>query len=85
MSGAKRSQRSDPLEATRERAKRRAQHTAQRTAEEAKEELGRLAFETLETYFPEQAEARQRQSRWQVLLVGVALGFLLRHVMGRRS
>lgn len=85
MSGAKQSGTRDQLQATKERAKRRAQTTAQLKADEAKEEFGRLAFDTLEDYFPEQAEARRRQNRLQLIMVGVAVGFLIRHFLSRGS
>lgn len=85
MSGTKQSGTRDQLQATRERAKQRAQATAQLKADEAKEEFGRLAFDTLEEYFPEQAKARRRQDRLQFIMVGVAVGFLLRHLLSQGS
>lgn len=85
MSGAKQSGTRDQLQATKERTKRRAQTTAQLKADEAKEELGRLAFDTLEEYFPEQAKAKRQQNRLQLIMVGVAVGFLIRHFLSRGS
>lgn len=85
MSGATQSGTRDRLQATRERAKRRARVTAQLKADEAREELGRLAFDTLEDYFPEQARARRRQNRLQLIVVGVVVGFLVRHLLSQRS
>lgn len=71
------------LEANQSRTKERARRTAQRKADEAKEEFGRLAFETLEEYFPEQARERRSGERLEVLAVGVAAGFVLGYLLGR--
>lgn len=71
------------LEANQSRTKERARRTAQRKADEAKEEFGRLAFETLEEYFPEQARERRRRNGLQLLGVGLAVGFLLGFLLGR--
>lgn len=71
------------LEPAKEQAKERAQVTAQQTAEDARTELGRLAFEVLEAYFPEEAKSRRRENSLAMLAVGVLIGFLLRHVASR--
>jgi len=61
------------LESAQTEAKVRARRPAQQTADEARSELGEWAFETLEEYFPEEAQQRRRQERVTVL-VGAALG-----------
>lgn len=66
-----------------EQTQERAQHTAERTTSEAREEVGRRAFETLEQFFPEQAASRNQRNRVLPLLLGVAIGFLLRYYMDR--
>lgn len=73
------------LESTQEQARARAQRAAQETASQSKSEFGKRAFDTLEEYFPEEAEARRRQNRTTLLLllVGVAIGFLLGILVGR--
>ena len=71
------------LEAQRSRTRERAQRTAQRKADEAKEEFGRLAFDALEEYFPEQARERRRRNGAQLLVVGLAVGLLLGYLLGR--
>ena len=50
---------------------------AQETAREAKTEVGRLAFDLLEEYFPEQAQQRRRQDQAAPFVVGFALGVLV--------
>lgn len=85
MSGAIQNMTRDQLQMTKEEAKRRAQETAQQKANEAKEEFGRRAFETLEEYFPEQTRARRKQNSLQMLMVGVAIGILVRHFLSRGS
>ena len=85
MSGSIQTMTSDQIQATKEEAKRRAQATAQKKANEAKEELGRRAYDTLEEYFPEQARARRKQNRLQLIMVGVAVGILVRHFLSRGS
>ena len=67
----------------RQRAKRRAKEEARRQRENAKAEIGEWAFDTLESYFPEQAAARRRQTGAMTFVVGVAVGVLLRHLMSR--
>lgn len=71
------------LENTQARFKERAQQTAEQKKSDAKEEFGRMAFDTLEQYFPNQAETRTREDRVTPLLVGIAIGVLLRHFLGR--
>lgn len=66
-------------------AKERARTVARRTAEEAKEEVGRIALDTVEEYFPEQAKKRRRRRYARLLVVGFGIGFLARHLLGRRS
>lgn len=85
MSETQQSRSRDSLEKTRSRAKERAQRAAQRTAGDAREELGRLAFDALEEYFPEEAKERRQQNRAQLVAAGVVLGFLLRHFLARRA
>lgn len=85
MLETQRSRANDQLETTTSRAKERARRAAQRTADDAVEEFGRLAFDALEERFPEQAKERRRGNRTKLLAVGVVLGFLLRHLMRRRS
>ena len=70
------------LETAQVRARERAQQAAQQTADGAKEEFGRRAFDTLEEYFPEQAE-RRRQNQTTMFLVGLAVGFALGVLVGR--
>ena len=71
------------LETQQAQARERAQIAAQQTANEAKEEFGRMAFEILEEYFPEQARGRRREDRLMALAAGIAVGFVLRHLVGR--
>ena len=71
------------LETRRAQTKERAQRTAQRKADEAKAEFGRLAFDALEDYFPEQARQRRRRNGAQLLVVGLAVGLLLGYLAGR--
>jgi hypothetical protein len=71
------------LSETRSRAKARARQEAQRQADVAKEELGRMAFDALEEYFPEQAKSRRRSDRMRILVAGIAIGILLRHLASR--
>lgn len=71
------------LETKKAEMKDRAQRTAEQKTSEAKEEFARLAFEKLEEYFPEQAESSTQQDQLTPILVGVAIGFLLRHFIGR--
>lgn len=51
---------------------------ADRQAGVLREELGHLAWDTLEEYFPEQAKARRRRHRLRMLAVGVVLGLAAR-------
>lgn len=85
MSETQQSRSREPLEKTRSRAKERAQRAAQKTAGDAREELGRLAFDALEDYFPEEAKERRQGNRFQFIAAGFALGFLVRHVLSRRA
>lgn len=48
--------------------------------ETARAELGRLLFELVEAYFPEQASSRRERRSWTALAVGLVLGMYL----GRR-
>lgn len=79
------SQARDRIENTQSRARQRAQTVARQKVDDAMEEFGRLAFDTLEERFPEQAKARRRQERVQLLVAGFVAGFLLRHFLRRRS
>jgi len=71
------------LEQSQTDARERAQQAAQETASEARSELGRRAFDTLEEYFPDEAEQRQEDSRAQLIAVGFAIGFVLGILVGR--
>ena len=85
MLGTKESESQDQFQETKEWAKRRAQETAEMKADQAKREFGRMAFNALEEHFPEQATAQRDQNRLQYIGAGIAIGFLLRHLLGRRS
>lgn len=71
------------LESSRSEASERAKVAAQRRADDAREEFGRMAFDALEEYFPEQAKERRREDGMRLFLVGLVVGFLLRSVLGR--
>lgn len=71
------------LNNARNQARERAQQEAQRQAERVKGEVGRQMFHLLEDYFPEQARAQRRKDRMRTLAIGVAIGFFLRHYVGR--
>lgn len=68
------------------KAKQRAQEEARQQADAAREEVGRMAYEMLEEYFPEQARQRRQSGRTLLLLVfvvGVALGMAVARAVGR--
>ena len=69
------------LEHARDRARERATIEAERQADVLRDELGELAWDTLEAYFPEQAKARRRRQRLQALAAGVAIGLGVRAVV----
>jgi len=73
------------LETTTEKTKERARGMAEEKADDVWAELGRLVFEILEEYFPEEAKARRQQNQMQILFVGIVIGFLLRHSISRRG
>lgn len=66
-----------------ESVKKRAEHEAQQQTDVVKEEVGRRAFDLLEEYFPEEAKTRRRRGQAQTLVVGVLVGILFRHLLGR--
>ncbi|WP_135305001.1 hypothetical protein [Haloarcula amylovorans] len=66
-----------------EKAKRRAQDSKAQQTESLKTELGRVVFDLAEEKFPEEAQQRKRQSAATAFGVGLAVGFLARHVLGR--
>lgn len=68
-----------------DRVKERARRVAGRTADEAKEEVGRIALDKVEEYFPEQAKKRRRRRYARLFFAGFTIGFLARHAIGRRS
>lgn len=51
--------------------------------EQMKDEIGTQVFEVLEEFFPEQSKAQRRAHAKKALLVGIAIGFLLRHLVDR--
>lgn len=51
--------------------------------EQMKEEIGTQVFEILEEYFPEQSKAQRRAYAKKALLLGIAIGFLIRHLADR--
>lgn len=68
------------------KAKRRARKEARQQADAAREEVGRMAYDMLEEYFPEQARQRRQSGRTLLMLVfvvGVALGMALVRLVGR--
>lgn len=69
------------LDEARERATERAAIEAERQADALRTELGTRAWETLETYFPEEAKERRRRERIRALVAGVALGLGIRAVV----
>lgn len=66
------------LDEARERARERAATEADRQTSALKDELGTIAWDTVEEYFPEQAKARRREQRLRALAVGVAIGLGVR-------
>lgn len=72
------------LEQAKARARESAQREARQQADLLKDEVGRMAFDVLEEYYPEEAKSRRRRQRLQTLIVGVGLGILLRHLLGTK-
>lgn len=72
------------LEQTKANARNRAREQAQRQADTLREELGRMAFEMAEGYFPEEAQSRRRKTGVRAIAVGFALGLLVGLAIGRR-
>lgn len=50
----------------------------------ARNELGRVAADAVEEYFPQEAKARRRRSAWRAFLVGLALGVVGRYALRRQ-
>lgn len=50
-----------------------------------KHEVGRLALNLVEDYFPDETKARRRTLAKRAFVVGVVVGMLLRHAMTRNS
>jgi len=71
------------LEGAKSRAKEQARAEAERRAATAKEEIGPAVLDLVESYFPEEAQERRKQTAAQTFLVGVAVGLLLGQVLGR--
>lgn len=67
----------------RSQAKEQARKSAQKQADMAKEQLGDMAFEALEQYFPEKAKSRRRQSSGKTLLLGIVIGVILYALLSR--
>jgi hypothetical protein len=68
---------SRPTGSLRDRARSEAELRATRT----KRAFARRAFGVLEEYFPEEARSRRRRQGTTAVLVGLAAGILLRHLV----
>lgn len=66
-------------------ARRRARSRAERRAEEARSQLGRVALDMAEEYFPEETKSRRRRSVQRAFLLGVAVGIFIAALVGGRE
>jgi len=64
-------------------AKERAQSEAEEQAETLKSELGRRVFDFAEETFPDEARERRQNGIVSAFGAGLAVGFLVRHVLDR--
>lgn len=72
------------LEGAKSETRDRAREQAQRQVDVLRDEVGRMAFEMAEQYFPEEAKSRRRKSGAKVFAVGFAVGLLVGLAVGRR-
>lgn len=61
----------------------RARREARHRADAARAEVGARAFELLEEHFPEHAKSRRRRDRLRTFVLGVVVGVVVHHLVGR--